>query len=169
MLILRRLLTFGPCFVFFWLLLVFICFVGCVLLGAGGSVGIGLILLASTGLSIAGAALLTFGGVFPWCRANGNTPSFWFRWACTVVAALIPAIALWLFLSITILDKSPRPIQLAKIGMTKSLVIKLIGPPDWREPGMLWAYRVRGDGIGGILVPYYFTFDGKGLLVSVHS
>lgn len=57
----------------------------------------------------------------------------------------------------------------AIIGMTKAQIVALIGPPDWEEPNNLWAYRVRGDGIAGISFPYYFTFDAKGILTSVHS
>jgi len=59
--------------------------------------------------------------------------------------------------------------QLVELGMTKSQVVELVGPPDWVEAENLWAYRVRGDGISGILVPYYFTFDADGVLLSVHS
>lgn len=168
----KRLLTFGACVVFLSFLLIFNLIVGSVLGGMGGNdsgIEIWHILIVSIGLAVLFSGILVFGNVFPWCRKKQHAGNKIINRVCGVFAVLLMGISLYLYLSITILDKAPRKIQLVKEGMTREQVVELIGHPDWEELGKLWAYRVRGDGIGGILVPYYLTFDGNGLLESVHS
>jgi len=66
---------------------------------------------------------------------------------------------LGLYMSITILDKPPRPFDMVEIGMTKPLVIKLVGKPDRNENSFLWPYREHGSGIFGYISPLYIMFD----------
>jgi hypothetical protein len=171
MLTLKRLLTLGPCLVLLSLLLVFDTFVGGVLCGVGGSnsgTGVGL-LVASGAVGVFFSIMLTFGGAFPWCREKGQPGNKILNRASAVIAVLIIGISLYFYLTITILDKEPQKIQLVKEGMTKAQVVDLIGPPDWEEAENLWAYRVRGDGISGVLFPYYVNFDANGELKFVYS
>ena len=170
MLILKRFLTFGPCLVLFSILILFCWAVGSVQTGIGGAgVGIGLMLLTTLGLAATISSLLTFGGVIPWCRKEGHQPGSIFKLVVWGIPICLLAASLYLYLSITILDEPAQAHQLTAIGMSQAQVVAAIGEPDWKEPGRLWAYRVRGDGIGGLTFPYYYTFDVKGILVSVHS
>lgn len=87
-----------------------------------------------------------------------------------IVTAVITSVIMgYLYASITVLDKKTRPLHLVQIGMTKTEVVAVIGEPDWKEGQDMWAYRVRGDGFWGILMPNYFQFDENGILTNAWS
>ena len=88
---------------------------------------------------------------------------------CISISLLAVVILIFLYSAITFMDGKPHKINLATVGMSKAQVVAAVGQPDWQEGALLWAYRVKGDGVTGILAPYYFTFDKNGVLVSVHS
>ena len=79
---------------------------------------------------------------------------------------------LGLYMSITILDKPPRPFDMVKIGMTKHQIIKLVGEPDKPDRKMktsLWTYRIHGSGIFGYISPLIIMFDKDNLVIDISS
>ena len=172
MLILKQLLTFCGCFIIMVPLFLFDIFMGVVIFGMNreNSINIMHVAITTLCLSTAFSGILAFSGVFPWTRTLGGPDRKVLRRIGIASVALLICISSYVYLSITILDAEPRKIQLIATGMTKGQVETLIGPPDWTESATgLWAYRVRGDGIGGILVPYYLEFDPQGHLLRVFT
>ena len=163
-----RIVTFLVCLGFLAPLIILETIVGAVLMGVGSGLGLAILMLPLF-LSAILSHSLTFGGVLPWCRAPDQLPNRHLVRACTVAVTVATLAMLYLYSSITVLDAPQRRIEMAKIGMTKPQVAKIIGQPDWKEGGSLWAYRLRGDGFAGIFVPNYFSFDKNGLLESVFS
>ncbi len=72
------------------------------------------------------------------------------------------------YLSITVFDYPERAFHEIKIGMPKSAVEKIIGKPDYFE-GELWAYELRGQGFGGLLMPMYLQFDNDSKLERMYD
>ena len=164
----KRILTFTACFILLLPVFLFDTLVGCVQLRIETSLG-PILLVTAFWLSLLLSYSLVFVGSLPWCSDGehlGNRPV---SRICISIVGMATVLMVCLYSSITFLDTTPNNVQLAKVGMTKTQVLQAVGQPDWKEGQLLWAYRVKGDGIAGILVPYYFTFDSKGFLVSVHS
>jgi len=168
MLTIKRVLTFFASLALLGPVCIFDTVVGSVLWRV--STGTALPLLALViGLAFILCLVMTFGGVLPWCRAADRGVSINLVRICGCATILAIGLLLYLYSAITFLDEAPRSIQVATTGMTKSQVVSVIGEPDWREGNAIWAYRVRGDGLAGIFLPYYLSFDAKGLLKSIHS
>ena len=168
MLTIKRLVTLVLSFVLLLPVFILDTFIGCVLAQTGNALGL-LLLASALVLAFLLSCCLAFSSALPWCREDRRSSKSLFGRICISVTLLAIILLVCLYSCITFLDAKPHQINLATIGMSKAQVLKAVGQPDWREGQLLWAYRVRGDGIAGILVPYYLTFDKNGLLVSIHS
>ena len=164
----KRLLTLAVCFCVLLPVFVFNAFVGGILAHVGNAVGLVLLGIAIV-LCFLLSVCLAFSKAFPWCRKDDRSSNSLSGRVCISISLLAVLILIFLYSSITFMDGKPHKINLATVGMSKAQVLAAVGPPDWQEGLLLWAYRVKGDGVTGILTPYYFTFNKNGVLVSVHS